>query len=87
MIGIADSASSTPLQIADLCAYSIMEQMKDFHGFDGKKMCPGYRAIAPIMHRDPKTKKVSGFGAVLFPPAKNAPAKRREVGDEFQGRP
>jgi hypothetical protein len=83
----ADSPSSTPLQIADLCTYSIMEQAKDFQGFDGRKMCPDYKANAPIMHRDPKTKKVSGFGAVLFPPAKSALPNAREAEGGFQGRP
>jgi hypothetical protein len=62
-----DSSRSTPLQIADLCAYSVMLQAKDFHTFDGGQMRPGYKSIVHTMHRDPKTKKVGGFGAVLFP--------------------
>lgn len=63
----ADCSRSTPLQIADLCGHCVMQQGGDFHSFDGDEMYPGYKSIAPIMHRDPKTKKVGGFGAVLFP--------------------
>ncbi len=62
-----DSSKSTPLQLADLCAYNVMRQARDFHTFDGAEMYPGYKWIYPIMHKDPKTKKVGGFGAVLFP--------------------
>jgi hypothetical protein len=62
-----DSSNSTPLQLADLCAYNIMRQARDFDTFDGIDMYPGYESIHPIMHKDPKTQKVSGFGAVLFP--------------------
>ena len=79
------SSTSTPLQIADLCAYYITEQAREFRAFDGNEMCPGYKSITPIMHRDPKTKKVSGFGAVLFPPVKNAPAKRKRIRKRVPG--
>jgi len=55
------------LQLADLCAYSLMRQANDFYRFDGARKYDGYESIYPIMHKDPKNKKVGGFGAVLFP--------------------
>jgi hypothetical protein len=66
-IAFDDSSVNTYLQLADLCAYNVMRQARDYQTFDGDRMYPGYRWIHPIMHRDPHTGKVTSFGAVYFP--------------------
>ena len=67
IIKFEDSYQNNFIQIADLCAYCVMRQARDFKTFDGGHMYKGYKWIYPIMHRDPISRKVTNFGAVFFP--------------------
>jgi hypothetical protein len=66
-IAFDDSSVNTFLQLADLCAYNVMRQARDYQTFDGDQMYSGYKWIHPIMHKDPDSGQVTSFGAVYFP--------------------
>jgi len=64
----SDSRGCNAIQIADLVAYNIMRQARDSWGnFDSEPLYSYYKAILPIMHRDPKSGKINGYGAVCHP--------------------
>lgn len=66
-IDFMDSKTNTLIQVADLFAYNIMRQGRDFRNFDLPNIYTGYGWIIKKMHRHPITKKITGSGAVFFP--------------------
>lgn len=66
-IVFVDSTQNNLIQVADLFAYNIMRQGRDYKEFDGPKFYEGYSWIKSKMHSDPKSKKITGFGALFYP--------------------
>jgi len=63
-----DSKDSVLIQIADLCAYNVMRQAREYWcNFDNPPFYKGYSWIKPIMHCNPKSGQILRFGVVNFP--------------------
>jgi hypothetical protein len=63
-----DSKDSALIQVADLCAYNVFRQGRDYwKNFDAPPFYEYYVKIIPIMHCDPETGQILSFGVVNFP--------------------
>jgi hypothetical protein len=63
-----DSKDSFFIQIADICAYNVFRQGRDYwKNFDNPPFYEYYERIIPIMHCDPKSGTILNFGVVNFP--------------------
>jgi len=67
-IAFIDSKDSVLIQLADMCAYNVMRQARDYWGnCDKAPFYPYYQKIIPLMHCDSDSGTIFSFGIVNFP--------------------